>query len=166
MGALVGRRQERERLAHALARATAGEGSLVLVGGEAGVGKTSLVESLAPASGVRVLRGASAHGATAPYGPIVAALRSHLRSEPGALGDCGPLLGHLAVLMPELGRPAATTDRATLFEALRSAISHLASDQPLLLALDDLHWSDAATLDLLAGLAESLGELPVLVVAT
>ncbi|HEX6713960.1 MAG TPA: LuxR C-terminal-related transcriptional regulator, partial [Thermoleophilaceae bacterium] len=46
------------------------------------------------------------------------------------------------------------------------AISHLASDQPLLLALDDLHWSDAATLDLLAGLAESLGELPVLVVAT
>jgi DNA-binding NarL/FixJ family response regulator len=166
MSALVGRLEERERLEEAIERAAAGHGSLLLVAGEAGVGKTCLVESVADGADARVLRGASMQGATAPYGPLVAALRSHLRSEPDALAECGPLVGHLAVLMPELGVPAEASDRATLFEAIRSAISRLSTDRPLLLVLDDLHWSDAATLDLLAGLAESLDELAVLVVAT
>jgi predicted ATPase/DNA-binding NarL/FixJ family response regulator len=166
MSTLVGRQAERERLLDAIERASRGQGSLVLVAGEAGVGKTSLVDSVSSDSDALVLRGASTHGATAPYGPLVAALRCHLRGVPAALDGCGPLVPHLAVLLPELGTPAEKSDRATLFEAVRSAVAHLASDQPVVIVLDDLHWSDAATLDLLAGLAESLDELAVLVVAT
>src|SRR4051794_4694013 len=166
MSALVGRQEERERLEEAICRAATGNGALVLVAGEAGVGKTCLVDSVAADAPALVLRGASMQGATAPYGPLVAALRSHLRADPEALDDCGPLRGHLAVLLPELGPRAESSDRATLLEAVRCAIAHLAAGQPVVLVLDDLHWSDAATLDLLAGLAEALDELPVLVIGT
>src|SRR5215210_768329 len=145
---LVGRETERRHLIEAVERARLGRGSLMLVAGEAGVGKTRLADTVAATSKALVLRSASLQGATAPYGPLVAALRSHLRSEPDALSGCGPLKPHLAVLLPELGAPAETSDRATLFEAIRCAIATLATPHPLLLVLDDLHWSDAATLEL------------------
>src|SRR4051812_28749550 len=166
MSALVGRQEERDRLEEAIRRAATGRGAVILVAGEAGVGKTCLVDSVAADAQALVLRGASTQGATAPYGPLVAALRSHLRAHPGALDDCGPPRAHLAVLLPELGPRAEASDRATLLEAVRCAIAHLASTDPVVFVLDDLHWSDAATLDLIAGLAEALEELPVLVVAT
>src|SRR4051795_7974948 len=102
MSALVGRQAERERLQAAIDRGSRGHGSLVLVAGEAGVGKTSLVESVAGGAEGLVMRGACTHGATAPYGPLVAAMRSHLRGAPGALSGCGPLVQHLAVILPEL----------------------------------------------------------------
>ena len=60
-------------------------------------------------------------GRTPPYGPLVAALRSRLRVQPDALDGVGPLRAQLALLLPELGEPAAAADRATLFEALRAA---------------------------------------------
>jgi len=67
----------------------------------------------------------------------------------------------MAILLPELGRGAQVTDRATLFEAIRCALASLSGQGAMLLVLDDLHWSDAATLELLAGLAEPLAEMPV-----
>jgi DNA-binding NarL/FixJ family response regulator len=163
---LVGRVSEQERLTAAIGRVHEGQGALVLVAGEAGVGKTRLVDVVAADSRALVLRGAASQGTTAPYGPLVAALRSHLRNEPAALDGCGPLRPHLAVLLPELGPRAESSDRATLLEAVRSALARTADDNALVVVLDDLHWSDAATLDLLAGLADSLDELPIAVVAT
>ena len=88
---LVGRQAERARLADALERARRGTGSLVLLAGEAGVGKTRLAEELAKESGGLVLWGRASQGAAAPYGPVVSALRSYLRSSPAGLDDCGPL---------------------------------------------------------------------------
>ena len=118
---LVGRAPELLRLEGALERARAGDGAIVLVSGEAGVGKTRLAEDLAARSEAVVLRGAASHGAAAPYGPVIAALRSHLRSAPDALASCGPLRSQLALLLPELGDPAAEVDRPALFEAIRCA---------------------------------------------
>ena len=163
---LVGRGGERDRLLAAIERARLGSGSLILLAGEAGVGKTRLAEAVAADADGLVLRGGSSQAVTAPYGPLVAAFRSHLRAEPGALSGCGPLQQHLAVILPELGPRAETSDRATLLEAVRCAIAHLAADRHMLLVLDDLHWSDAATLDLLSGLAEPLAEMPVVIVGT
>lgn len=163
--ALVGRQAERERLGYALQQARRGCGSLVLLSGEAGVGKTRLADDLAEGSGALVLSGRASHEATAPYGPIVAALRSYLRSHPDGLAECGPLRRHLALILPELGDPAPASDRATLFEAVRCAFAHLAREDHVLLILDDLQWSDDATLELLPALAEWLSRLPLLVVA-
>ena len=160
---LVGRAAELARLGDALERARQGEGSLLLIAGEAGVGKSRLAEEAAAHSEL-VLRGAAARGSTAPYGPIADALRSRLRAEPQALAECGPLLPHLALILPELGEPASGTERATIFEALRCAIAHLSAEQPALVVLDDLQWSDETTLELLAALAPALRQLPVLVV--
>src|SRR5215208_716895 len=165
-GAMIGREQERQRLAQALEAARRGTGSLMLVAGDAGVGKTRLAEELAAGAAAVVLCGRAPHGAAAPYGPIVAALRGYLRSQPDGLAECGPLRPHLALLLPELGETAATSDHATLYEAVRCAFAVIAAQRPpLLVVLDDLQWSDDATLELLPVLAESLAPVPVLVVA-
>jgi hypothetical protein len=162
---LIGRHAERDRLATALERARAGRGSIVLLGGEAGVGKTRLTAELAAGSDAVLLRGAPAQGGATPYSPVVAALRSHLRSHPDALARMGPLRAQLALLLPELGEAAPVVDRGTLVEALRCALAHVAAERHALVVLDDLHWSDEATLELLCALAEPLGDLAVLVIA-
>jgi len=162
---LVGRDAERERLSRAVEDATAGGGSIVLLAGEAGVGKSRLAEEVAAGCPPPVLRGAAAEGASVPYGPIVAALRSYLRAEPAGLEECGTLRPHLALLLPELGEPAAESDRPTIFEAVRCAFARIADDGPATVILDDLHWSDEATLELLAALASPLREMPLAIVA-
>jgi DNA-binding CsgD family transcriptional regulator len=158
---LIGRDSELEQLREALAAAEAGDGGLILIAGEAGIGKTRLARALAEGARVTVLRGAADPDATTPHGPTVSALRSLLRAEPAALDETGPLHDHLALILPELGTPPAESDQATLFEAIRCALAAIA---PALVVLDDLQWSDDATLDLIAHLAEPVAELPVLLV--
>src|SRR3954452_6566443 len=165
-GTLVAREAERDRLLAAVANACGGEGSLILLAGEAGIGKTRLAEEVATRSDALVLRGRATQGVSSPYGVLVSALRSHLRGEPAAFADLGHLTPHLAVILPELGEPATDSDRATLFEAVRRALEVVARDGHVLLVLDDLHWSDAATLELLGGLAETLSEICVVVLGT
>jgi DNA-binding CsgD family transcriptional regulator/tetratricopeptide (TPR) repeat protein len=162
---LIGRDAERARLEAAVAGAEAGEGSLLLLSGEAGVGKTRLTEEvLGAAEEARFVRGAATPGCS-PFGPIVAALRAFLRSEPDGLGSCGPLRAHLALLLPELGDARPTDDRATLFEAIRCGLTTMVARRPAAMLLDDLQWSDEATLELLGALAPGFAELPLLVVA-
>jgi ATP/maltotriose-dependent transcriptional regulator MalT len=160
---LIGRDVEATQLERAMRRAEAGAGSLVLVSGEAGVGKTRLAEELASQTEATVLWGAARQRGTAPYAPLAEALRSYLRQEPEGLTDTA-LRDHLALLMPELGEAATQTDRATILEAIRSALATIAGAGPVLLVLDDLHWSDDATLDLVGFIADPLSEMPVLVI--
>ena len=120
---------------------------------------------MAAESSALVLRGAARRNAVTPYGPMVAALRSYLRVEPRGLDGCGPLRPHLALLLPELGVQAPATDRATIFEALRCAVASAAAERPVLLVLDDLHWSDEISIELLAALAPTVTEMPVTVLA-
>jgi hypothetical protein len=151
---LVGR--ERSARAGCGARPRGRRLSLAALPARPGIGKSRLAEEATAASSVQVLHGSATEGATAPYGPIVAAPRSHLRAEPQGLAECGPLRDHLALLLPELGEPAAESDRSTIFEALRCAFAHLACEGPAIVVLDDLQWSDEASLELLAALASPL----------
>lgn len=162
---LVGREAESAVLTKALDRAEQGSGTVLLLSGDAGVGKTRLADEVALGSSALVLRGAATNSVTPPYGPIVAALRSYLRAEPDGLAECGPLRSHLALLLPELGEPAGESDRSTIFEAVRCAFAHLADNVPVLVVLDDLQWSDQASLELLAALAAPIREMPIVVVA-
>jgi hypothetical protein len=159
--ALVGREAERARLSQAIESARQGRGGLLLLSGEAGIGKTRLAREVATASSALVLRGAASSSAVAPYGPLVAVLRSR----PEGLEGCGALRGHLALLLPELGEGAASSDRATIFEAVRCAFAMIASEGAAIVVLDDLQWSDGATLELLAAVGPTLEEIPMLVIA-
>jgi DNA-binding CsgD family transcriptional regulator/tetratricopeptide (TPR) repeat protein len=161
---LIGRQAERAQLEAALAGAMDGRGSIVLVSGEAGSGKTRLATDATRSESAAFVRGA-ATPASSPFGPITAALRVHLRREPAALGDCGPLRSHLALLLPELGEARATEDRATLFEAIRCGLVAMVSERPAAVLLDDMGWSDEATLEFLGSLAPSLAQMPLLVIA-
>ena len=164
MSGLIGRTQERRRLEVAVNTAASGRGSLLLLSGEAGIGKTRLAEEILGSGGVRFVRGAASPSGS-PYGALTAAIRGFLRQSPGALDACGPLRDQLAVLLPELGSPGPVGDHATLVEAIRCGLSTMAADDPVALLLDDLQWSDDATLEMLAALAVPIRELPLLIVA-
>jgi DNA-binding NarL/FixJ family response regulator len=161
---LIGRERELAEIDVALAALHASRGGLLLVAGEAGVGKTRLASEALARSGTRVLSGEAVQSATPPYGPVVAALRSFLRTEPKGLSDCGPLSSYLGLILPELGPAPEQSDRATLFEAVRCAFETIARHEPATMLLDDLQWADEATLELLPALAVSLEEEPLLVV--
>src|SRR3954470_21618785 len=163
--ALVGREAERAQLSQAVEQARRGAGSLFLLCGEAGVGKTRLTEEVAADAGVPVLRGVAMSGASHPYGPVVALLRSYLRARPGGLDGDSPLRPHLAMLLPELGPQASSSDRATLTEAIRCALERVGGSGDPLLVLDDLQWSDEATIELLAAVGSAVAEMPIVLVA-
>jgi DNA-binding NarL/FixJ family response regulator len=160
---LIERESERLWLKGALKEAVTGRGSLVLLAGDAGVGKTSFAEDVLRDADAQLLRGAAGPAAIA-YGPIVAALRDFTRAVPGGLATCGPLQPHLALLLPELGEAVADSDRATLFEAVRCGLVAASAQRPAIILLDDLQWSDETTLELLGALATPLREMPVLIV--
>lgn len=164
-GVLVERETEQAWLSTPLHAALQGRGSLVLVAGEAGIGKTRLSEQAVDGIDAHILRGTPGPGAVA-YGPIITALRSFLRNLPDGFEPSAPLRPHLALLLPELGEPAPSSDRATLFEAIRCALVKIVERRPAVLLLDDLQASDDATLEVLAALADPLEEMPLLVVGT
>jgi DNA-binding NarL/FixJ family response regulator len=162
---LIGRERERRVLSDRLDRAAAGEGGLLLVAGEAGVGKTSLAEAAVTDCALLVLRGVVSDQGRTPYAPIVTALRAYDRIAPSALGGSGQLSSHLSVLLPELGSAPGMVDHLALAEALREAFVGMADRQPTVVFFDDLHWGDEATLELLPSLAASAEDRPLLFLA-
>src|SRR5512132_1395536 len=159
---LVGRQREQAALRDAIATAAGGDGGLLLVAGEGGVGKTALVESALAGNDGLVLRGTADQRVVRPYAPVVAALRDYQRAVPDGLAGSGPLSQHLALILPELGSPPADTDQATLFEAVGNLFEQIARQQPTVVFLDDLQWVDAATAELLLQLDRALEAAPVL----
>jgi len=173
---LVGREREMAQLRAAVARTSAGEPGVVLVGGEAGVGKSRLLEAaFGSADGVRVLTGGCIEvgGESLPFVPVVEALRTLTRTTPPHDLDrlLGPARRELARLLPELAVDdsppgSATGSTAQLFELLLGVLGRLGAEQPLVLVVEDLHWADRSTLDLVAFLVRALQGTRVLLVLT
>jgi DNA-binding CsgD family transcriptional regulator/tetratricopeptide (TPR) repeat protein len=175
--AFIGRGEQLGALEYGLERAAAGEPGAFLVGGEAGVGKTRLVSEFggrAEAAGARVTTGGCVElsGGVVPLLPVVEALR-HVSEQIGwgewlrLIGDARP---ELARLLPELGAPGAAPDRALaqsrLFELLLGLLRRLADRAPVVWIVEDVHWADASTLDLVSFVVRNLRDERALVVAT
>jgi DNA-binding CsgD family transcriptional regulator/tetratricopeptide (TPR) repeat protein len=183
-GRFVGRTRELARLHQLLAHAADGTPLLAVIGGEAGVGKTRLAEQLvtiASGQGVRVLRGGCVPLGEegVPFAPVTQALRGLVgQLDPAELAAvAGPARQELARLLPDLawGREAAAGGGATgasqaaqgrLFELLLGLLERLAAAAPLLWVMEDLHWADRSTRDLLAFLATYLRSGAVMLVLT
>ncbi|WP_233578954.1 AAA family ATPase [Micromonospora sp. BL4] len=177
---LVGRQREIAVLRAALGRARAGEPSTVLVGGEAGVGKTRLLEEFAgwaTDGGARVLVGQCLELGEAglPFAPFAAALRAVLRAD-GAEVFAG-YEAEFARLLPELGRvsaglaapavaPLTDAPRGYLFDLVAELFQRLADAQPLVLVIEDLHWADRSTRDLIGFLVRAARPGRLLLVST
>ena len=168
MTVLVGRLQELAVLAGALERAVQGPGGVLLLDGEAGIGKTRLLEVALAGQALQVLAGASRDTrAPVPYSPLAALLRVHLAASPFAFNDV-PYRSALALLLPELGAPAPESASTPLLlqGALRAALRFLTEGSPTVLLFEDLHWADHATLDLLPLLPNWLADRQVLTLGT
>jgi len=178
-GRLVGRDGELTRLLGLLDDASGGRPSHALISGDAGVGKTRLVTELAARAadrGFLVLSGRCAElGDSIPYLPLADALREGTTT-PGAATE--PLAAALAV-RPVLGRLLPDRDEAPppggevsglaqqqLFGAVLGLLAELADGHPVLLILEDLHWADRSTRDLITFLSRVLHRERVAVVAT
>jgi tetratricopeptide (TPR) repeat protein len=177
----VGRDRELDALSAALKQAHEGRGGVLMVGGEPGVGKTTLVERVARAAadaGSLVAWGRCWEGGGAPaYWPWVQAIRSLARDIEGDLaGRLGPGAAHVAKIVPELAErlpdmepaPELEPERArfALFDAVAGFLQSASQDRPLLIALDDLHAADLPSLLLLRYAARELRGCRVLVVGT
>ena len=184
---LVGRGPELEQLgslwsaaAQAAARRAGGE-RLVLIAGDPGIGKTSLMAHLAHMAhehGAVVLAGRSPQENVVPYQPFLEALRHYVTRIPFAQlrATAREYGAELARLIPELRRrapelaPAALTDPETeryrLFEAVVGLLSEISVGAPVLLVLDDLQWADKPTLLLLRHLARAPEPARMLILGT
>jgi DNA-binding SARP family transcriptional activator len=171
---LIGRFAELGQLRGAFERAYAGQGSVVAVLGEAGIGKTRLISELIAAAeerGSRVLLGRCYESEQVlPFGPLVDAFRAaHLRNElkgliPAQRAELAHLLPELADREGELLQ--STPDFLKVFESVAAAIGVLAETRPLLLVFEDVHWADEMSLRIVAYLGRRLHSLAVLVAVT
>jgi len=173
----VGRVDEQRLLRTAFDGAVAGKPSVLLIGGEAGVGKTRLVGVAAEevvARGGRVMTGACLElvERSLPYGPVVQLLRHAARTMAPADFDAvvGPARAALGHLLPELRLETSDGDRDSqdgdLLEHLLGVVERLGADVPLLFVIEDLHWADRSTRDLLVFLARNLQDTHVLMMGT
>src|SRR3954453_3880025 len=176
----VGRETELATMTTALESAVAGTPTVVLLGGEAGVGKTRLVEEAterAPAAGARGLAGSCIElgGEGLPFGPLAHAFRTLMRDTPPDELDglLGPARSEFARVLPDLDPDAALSTAplteggtARLLELALGVIERLAEDRPLMFVIEDLHWADRSTLDLVALLVRALRAGSVLVVVS
>jgi DNA-binding CsgD family transcriptional regulator len=177
-GRLVGRRAEFGRLRGLLRDAAAGRPVVALVGGDAGVGKTRLVTELsaeARDSGFTVLTGRCAELAdTVPYLPLADALRDAAAGSQasGPLRDALAARPVLSRLLPDAGGgqpPGGDTPglaQQQLFGAVLGLLSELAETSPVLLVLEDLHWADRSTRDLVTFLSRVLHRERLAIVVT
>jgi len=174
---LVGRQTELTRLRQRLQATWRGTGQVILVTGEAGIGKSRLVEELAAeatARGTRLLVGrAFETEQILPFRPWVDALRGgqalrEMREAPAASAS---RRSELARLFPELGGgdappPITREGHLHLFGSLDAVLAELAQSQPVLVLLEDLQWADEMSMRLFAFVARRLIERPIMLVAS
>jgi class 3 adenylate cyclase/tetratricopeptide (TPR) repeat protein len=179
---LVEREEELADLRRAVDEALAGRGSLVLLAGQAGMGKTRLtqeVDAEAERRGMRVLVGHCTEEGTIPYLPFVELFEAAFvaprspASLRDALGDAAPeiarMVPSLRRVMPDLAPPVDLPPdqaRRFLWVSVQEVLERAGRSRPLLLVLEDLHWADESTIALLEHLAPALADLPVLILGT
>lgn len=174
---LIGRDEEMSLLEDDLLSALRGDGGLVALGGEAGMGKSRLVRELSARAerlGCTVMSGACSEAELSlPYLPFLEAIGNQLSSEDANAirARLGSAADELAQLFPQLGRPSPPSGdpvqaKLRLFEAILLLLRDAARRRGLLLILEDLHWADPATRELVDYASRRLRSTNVMVLAT
>ncbi|MGY6499890.1 MAG: helix-turn-helix transcriptional regulator [Acidimicrobiales bacterium] len=171
----VGREPDLAVATEMLDEAASGVAGMLLLGGDAGMGKTRILEEIdarATAGGFTVLAGRCIDlgEVSLPFAPIADAVRGLRRAQADAIAEAfGPGGEDLARLLPgtDAGRAAGDTPNpGQVFEAVLGLIEGVAESGPVLVSIEDAQWADQATRDLLSFLARALPSVPVLIVVT
>jgi hypothetical protein len=177
----VGRAAERRTIGERYAAAADGQGGLVFVVGEPGIGKTRLVTEccdVAVEAGALVLTGSCHDGEVSAYAPVVEALTAWVRATSTGevievLGADAPIIGRVvpavATVIPDLIVPAqlsAEDEARRLHDSIDQVLHRLSQRRPLVVVLDDLHWADGATVGLLRVMARTAVKNSLLVIGT
>lgn len=166
----VGRSAERAAFDARIDDALRSDGSIVLLFGDPGIGKTSLLRSWLERSRARSFLVASVTNfpfAGDPYAPLAELCRSVARADPRALprGENRPLFTRFLDLLPFTSAPDAEPwQKRRLFVLVREFLERAAASAPLVLAIDDTHWADPESLELLQYLAPFIADLRVVLV--
>jgi tetratricopeptide (TPR) repeat protein len=179
---IVGRASELAALQTIVGEVEAGQSRLVLLSGEAGIGKSRLVAALeadAHARGFLVLQGnCFQRDRTSPYAPVVDLIRSFLATQPRGVLEAflQPFAQEVFPLFPDLVTPPPAAaalspsgpeqEQRRLFAALMALFRNLAGERPLVFVIEDLHWSDESSLDFLHYLLRHSASFPWLVLLT
>ncbi len=176
--AFAGRDAELDRLGSALVALDSSGAQTVLIGGEAGIGKTRLIEEFrdrARVAGALVATGvcSPAEGGGLPYGPVMGILRDLSRQldEPTAASVLGPTrqrLGGLDAPAAAANAPSTTSElgKTHLFEALLDCFNTLAERSRVVVVFEDLHWADSASVEVIDFLARNLAGSPLLIIGS
>ncbi len=179
-GRMVGRRAEFDQARALWRKAAQGEGQLLLISGEPGVGKTRLMREIithAEVSRGRSLIGECYAEGNPPYGAFAQIVRNAL-AQPGENGEVVSdfILSDLLTLAPDLRTTyphvspntqlSPEAQRQRLVENLVAFVANLAQRSPLVIVIDDIHWADSGTLYLFQHLARRLQDQPVMLIAT
>ena len=175
----IGRKPQLDALLERLDAAIAGSGRMILLGGDAGVGKSRLVRDLKQEASnrqIRIIEGrCTSTESSVPYGPLMNALRFRIaKGEGQAVAEIlGPLRAVLAPIFPQLepnagetSEPSPERERERPFELIFAVLERLAAEEPMLLVLEDVHWADQTSLELLHHLAHRAPSHAMLVLAT
>jgi class 3 adenylate cyclase/tetratricopeptide (TPR) repeat protein len=179
---LAGRDRELQRLGELLAKASIGQGRLVVVDGEPGIGKSRLIDevrTVAHRQGFLTLMAQCyEEEGSVPYRPLVDLLEGALQVLPhhelttvlaeGA-AEFVKVMPNLRLVAPQIPKPAEMPPEQTrtyLFRAVREVVEQAGRQAPLLVTIDDLHWADPATLLFLQYLAAAIRSMPVLMITT
>ena len=176
----VGRQRELGTLKTALENALSGHGSVAMLAGEPGIGKTRIAQELsnyARSSGADVLWGRSYEEAgTPPFWPWIEVTRSLVRgkhkeqllSDMGSgAADVAEIVPDVKATLPDLPPPPPLEPeqaRFRLFDSLTTFLTNISQTQPLTLVLEDLHWADTPSLRMLDFLSGRIADAPIFVV--
>ena len=176
----VGRVSQLDKLVEKLGGASAGKGAIAMLTGEAGIGKTRLLEEfseIARANGAQVLQGSCYEGEWyPPYSPFAEALTNYAQSVDRkelerVVGPSAPLLVRIAPglrsLLPDVSDPPAfdkDEERSRMLDAIGRFFIEISRDRPLVLILDDLHWADRGTSAILHHLSRVVGDAGILLI--
>ena len=175
--AFIGRDAELHLLRETRRSLSSGRGCVVLVGGDAGIGKSRLLaaftETLSGGRAPLFALGECLEYASSAFGPVRHILDSLARRAPWAVASAPPLVRRtLRTLVPDalgaagVAADAPALDRGELFSGVLAFLTTVAAKRSVVLAIEDLHWADPASLELLGHLAARIGGTRAMIVAT
>jgi DNA-binding CsgD family transcriptional regulator len=173
---MVGRQKQLDLLVERGRGACASQGSVVVIEGVAGAGKTRLIFEACTnlrASGMHTASGACVAYAQSPLGPFAQAIKLLIADEPGIVPRSAAERSILAQLIPEFSDThdagtvrSESADKLRLFDTLTNLLQRAGSSRPLALVIEDIHWADTASVELLAHVTRAIAAAPICVFCT